>query len=84
MALDEALVPAINNYTGYFTVQDKYGGNSPMYTEPFWLNEVGVKMYRDSKTSPGFISLAVGLVVLLGCFFVTVIVKVSMKKEKVY
>jgi nicastrin len=83
-ALDEALAPAINNYTGYFTVNDYYGGNSPMYTEPFWLNDVGVKMYRDSKTNPGFISLAVGLVSLIGCFFLTVIIKVSMKKEKVY
>jgi nicastrin len=83
-ALDEALVPAANNYTGYFTVNDKYGGNSPIYTEPFWLNDVGVKLYRDSKTNPGFISLAIGLVTLLGCFFVTVILKVSMKKEKVY
>jgi nicastrin len=83
VALDEAIVPALNNATGYFYVSKNDQGISPMYVEPIWSN-VGVRMYRDSKMTPGFMTLALGLGVLVVSFFATIVVKVSMKKEKVY
>jgi nicastrin len=82
--LDEAITPAVNNYTGYFEQSYDDAGISPLWTEPFWSNDVGVKMYRVSKTNPGFISLAAAGIVVAVCFFVTVMVKVGMKKEKLY
>jgi hypothetical protein len=84
IALDEAITPAVNNYTGYFTNRISDKGVSPMWTEPYWDSDTGVKMYRVSKTNPGFVTIAAGAIVLGACFFLAVIVKVGMKKEKVY
>jgi hypothetical protein len=84
IALDEAITPAVNNYTGYFEQSYDDAEISPLWTEPYWSNDVGVKMYRVSKTNPGFISLAASGIVVAVCFFVTVMVKVGMKKEKLY
>ena len=84
LAKDEAIVPALNNSTGFFTFSSGDTGNSPIYTEPYWSSDVGVRMFRETNKSPGFITLAFGFVVLIVCFFMTVVVKVSMKKEKVY
>lgn len=83
IALDEAVEPAANNSTGFFeTPFDE--GVTPLWTEPFWSSEVGVQMYRVSESTPGLPSLAAGGVCLVVCFFLAVIVKVGMRKEKVY
>lgn len=84
IALDEAFTPAVNNYTGYFEFSADDAGVSPAWTEPYWSSNVGVKMYRVTKSGPGFVTIVFGAGVLAGCFFLTVIVKVAMKKEKVY
>ena len=56
-----------------------------MWTEPYWSSDVGVRMYRVAKNgSPGYITLVFGGVSLAVCFFVAVLVKVGMKKVKVY
>mmetsp|Transcript_28826 Transcript_28826/g.81320 ORF Transcript_28826/g.81320 Transcript_28826/m.81320 type:complete len:815 (-) Transcript_28826:91-2535(-) len=83
-ALDESIIPAVNKEPGFFEIDANDAGLSALYTEPFWSSEVGVSLYRDSKTTPGFITLAASAVVVVICFFVTVIVKVSMKKQKLY
>eukprot|EP00934_Nitzschia_sp_Nitz4_P002391 Nitzschia sp. Nitz4//scaffold20_size174350//62996//65293//NITZ4_002094-RA/size174350-processed-gene-0.20-mRNA-1//1//CDS//3329541785//2386//frame0 len=84
IALDEAIEPAANNATGFFEASDYDAGVSPVWTEPYWSYDVGVKMYRVSKRSFGFVTLAVGGIAVGVCFFVAVLVKVGMKKEKVY
>lgn len=84
IALDEAIEPATNTTTGYFVVSDDDNGVSPMWTEPFWSSDVSVKMYRVAAKTPGFLTLAAGGVAVVVCFFITVLVKVGMKKEKVY
>lgn len=84
IALDEGLMPATNNYTGYFVETTNDNGVSPMWTEPYWDSATGVKVYRVSSNIPGFITIAAGGIALAGCFFLAVIVKVGMKKEKVY
>jgi hypothetical protein len=43
-ALDEAIIPAVNNATGYFVISAQDNSVSPMWTEPYWSNEVGIKM----------------------------------------
>eukprot|EP00339_Tiarina_fusa_P008844 CAMPEP_0117078572 /NCGR_PEP_ID=MMETSP0472-20121206/55412_1 /TAXON_ID=693140 ORGANISM="Tiarina fusus, Strain LIS" /NCGR_SAMPLE_ID=MMETSP0472 /ASSEMBLY_ACC=CAM_ASM_000603 /LENGTH=793 /DNA_ID=CAMNT_0004805395 /DNA_START=184 /DNA_END=2565 /DNA_ORIENTATION=+ len=83
-ALDEALVPAVNNYTGYFEVSSSDAGLSPMWTEPYWSSDVGVRMYRVAKSNPGYITLVFGGISLALCFFIAVLVKVGMRKVKVY
>jgi nicastrin len=83
IALDEAVEPATNNATGYFeTPFDE--GVTPMWTEPYWSNEVGIRMYRVSEKSPGLVSLAAGGICLGVCFVLAVMVKMGMRKEKVY
>lgn len=84
VALDEALEPATNNATGYFVVSDDDNQVSPMWTEPYWSNDVGIKMYRVAGHKPGLVSLAIGVVAMGACFFVAVVLKVGMRKEKVY
>jgi nicastrin len=84
IAKDEAIEPALNNATGFFVPSVSDAGISPLYTEPYWDSSVGVKVYRDTDTTPGFVTLGAGFATVILCFFVTVIVKVSMKKAKVY
>ena len=83
IALDEAVEPASQKATGFFeTPYDE--GISPLWAEPYWSNEVGIKMFRVAKERQGFIALAAGGICLAACFFLAVIVKVGMVKEKVY
>lgn len=84
IALDEALNAAPNNSTGYFQMASGDAGLSAVWAEPFWSSDVGVNMYRYSPSNPGWIVLACGAAVLGACFFVAVLVKVGMKKEKLY
>jgi nicastrin len=84
IALDEALDAAANNSTGYFDMVDGDAGLSALWTEPYWSSDVGVNMYRYSTSNPGWIVLAAGIAVVGGCFFTVVLVKVGMKKEKLY
>ena len=83
-ALDESIEPAVNNATGYFVASKYDEGLTPLYTEPFWSSDVGVKMYRSSGNSPGLATLGFGVVVCIVCFFSTLVLKVGMKKSKVY
>ena len=83
IALDEAVEPASQKATGFFeTSYDE--GVSPLWAEPYWSNEVGIKMFRVAEARQGFLSLAAGGICLAACFFLAVIVKVGMVKEKVY
>jgi nicastrin len=84
IALDEALNASPNNSTGYFEMASGDAGLSAVWAEPFWSSEVGVNMYRYSASNPGWIVLVSGAAVLGVCFFVVVLVKVGMKKEKLY
>lgn len=84
VALDEAINAAPNNDTGYFEMSSGDAGASPLWTEPFWSNDVGVKMYRYSSSNPGIFVLVGGAIFLGACFFVVVLVKVAMKKQKLY
>ena len=84
-ALDEALVPAKNKPTGYFVSSgDADGGYSPMYTEPFWSNDIGVRVYRDVGATPGFITLAAGVGVAATSFCAAFVLRVGLKKEKLH
>ncbi|KAG7353544.1 Nicastrin family protein [Nitzschia inconspicua] len=83
VALDEAINAAPNNSTGYFEMSSSDAGASPLWTEPYW-NNVGVKMYRYSSSNPGVFVLLGGAIFLGACFFVVVLLKVAMKKQKLY
>lgn len=84
VALDEAVNAAPNKMTGYFEMSSNDAGVSPLWTEPFWSNDVGVKMYRYSASNPGILVLVGGAVFLGSCFFVVVLIKAAMKKQKLY
>ena len=84
IAKDEAIDAAVNNATGFFVSNPNDAGISPLYTEPFWDANVGVKVYRDTDATPGYVTLGAGFVSLIVCFLGTAVVKVSMKKSKVY
>jgi nicastrin len=84
VALDEAINAAPNKDVGYFEVSSSDAGVSPMWTEPFWSDSVGVKMYRYSSSNPGVFVLVGGAIFLGACFFVVVLLKVAMKKQKLY
>mmetsp|Transcript_90835 Transcript_90835/g.185068 ORF Transcript_90835/g.185068 Transcript_90835/m.185068 type:complete len:800 (+) Transcript_90835:70-2469(+) len=84
IALDEAVDPTPNKATGYFDISNKDSGVSPLWTEPFWSNSVGVNMYRYSDSSAGWYVLGGGAVFSGFCFFLVVLLKVGMKKEKLY
>ncbi len=84
IALDEAVDPTPNKDTGFFDISASDAGVSPLWTEPFWANNVGVTMYRRTESVTGWYVLGGGLVFSCFCFFVTVLLKVGMKKEKLY
>lgn len=84
VALDEALKPAPDMPAGYFKIKDSDSGNSPIYTEPFWSNDVGVHVYRDVGWLPGFFTLVSGLVAGGVSLFAAFVLKVGLKKEKLY
>jgi nicastrin len=83
IALDTSLTPAANVEPGFFSL-DYDDGKTPIWTEPFWSSSVGVKMYRDSASGPGFIALGAGVVLALLMFNFTKKVKSGLQKEKVY
>jgi nicastrin len=84
IALDESLKAAKNMPTGFFVIPDDDAGVSPMYTEPYWSSSVGVRVYRDVGSLPGFFTLAVGLVVGFFSLFAAFVLRVGLKKEKLY
>lgn len=86
VALDEALQPAANMPTGYFVVvdDDAGGGVSPIYVEPFWSPSVGVRVYRDVGALPGVSTLVAGLAVGVASLFGALVLKIGLKKEKLY
>jgi nicastrin len=84
IALDEAVDPTPNKATGFFDISVNDTGISALWTEPFWSNNVGVNMYRHSDSNTGWYVLGGGVVFSGICFFVAVLLKVGMKKEKLY
>lgn len=82
-ALDTSLTAAANEYPGMFSM-DYDDGKTPIWTEPFWSSSVGVKMYRNSATGPGFIALGVGVLAAMLMFKISKKVKSGLQKEKVY
>ena len=83
-ALDEGLEAAENKPTGYFVVSDNDAGISPMFTEPYWSNEVGVRVYRDVGPLPGLITLVAGAAGMATSLCAAFLVRVGLKKEKLY
>jgi nicastrin len=88
VALDEGLRPAVNEPPGFFTPNDENqnynAGTTPVYTEPFWSSAVGVRVYRQSGPWPGIITLIAGGVVASASFFGAVVLKMGLKKEKLF
>mmetsp|Transcript_12149 Transcript_12149/g.25726 ORF Transcript_12149/g.25726 Transcript_12149/m.25726 type:complete len:873 (+) Transcript_12149:109-2727(+) len=84
VALDEAIVPAPNNFTGKFLFSDDDQGVSPVYTEPYWSYDVGVRVYRDAGDSSGDWALVAGIIVSAFSIAATVLLKRRLKKEKLY
>jgi len=84
VALDEALKPAVNKPTGYFEFDENEAGISPVYTEPNWSQFVGVRVYRDAGPIPGFVTLAIGAVVMALSICSAFVLRVGLKKEKLY
>jgi len=84
MALDEALVAKPGKGTGYFVQSEDDQGISPIYTEPFWSNDVGVRVYRDVGALPGVVTLIVGVAMFGLCAMAAFVLKVGLKKEKMY
>ena len=87
-ALDEAIMPALNDGTGKFVVQN--GGNddneyldSALYTEPNWSADVGVRIYRDAGDF-GYWALFVGFLSAAGFTGASLYIKTALKKEKMY
>lgn len=85
IALDEALEAALNEPTGFFQLNENLDtGISPIYTEPYWSPSVGVRVYRTVGQLPGIVTLVVGIAVGAGSFFAALVLKVGLKKEKLY
>lgn len=84
VALDEAIVPAPNNFTGWFLFSENDQGVSPVYTEPYWSPDVGVRVYRDAGDKSGDWALGAGLIVSAVSILSTVLLKRRLKKEKLY
>jgi nicastrin len=85
IAVDESLDASPNYPTGYFQFND-YNNNeqSALYTEPFWSSNVGIRVYRDSSSIPGFITFGIGIVMGAISMFSAFVLKVGLKKEKLY
>lgn len=84
MALDEALEAKPGYSTGYFVQNENDEGISAVYTEPYWSNDVGVRVYRDVGKLPGIVTLVVGVVIFGLCSLAAFVLKVGLKKEKMY
>lgn len=84
VSLDEALQPAAGMPTGYFEVSENDAGVTPLWTEPYWSNDVGVQIYREVGWMPGFFTLVAGLVAVAVSLFGAFVLKIGLKKEKLY
>jgi nicastrin len=84
MALDEALEAKPGMSTGYFQQSENDEGISPVYTEPYWSNDVGVRVYRSVGALPGVLTLGVGGVISALCVLGAFVLRVGLKKEKMY
>jgi nicastrin len=84
IALDEAVDPSPSKATGFFDISSDDAGVSALWTEPFWSTSVGVNLYRHSDSNAGWYVLGGGALFSGFCFFVAVLLKVGMKKEKLY
>lgn len=83
LALDEGLVASPNNSTGVFIPSDDDDDISPMYTEPYWSNDIGVHVYRASGSSASW-TLGVGFVTAAGCVAASIFLNRSLRKQKLY
>ena len=83
-AFDEAISPAKNKHPGYFEINENDQGISAMYTEPFWSNSVGVRIYRDAGNKPGIMASSLGAAFCLVCVGLVYRLKKRLVKEKVY
>lgn len=83
IALDEAFIASPNNRTGVFVVSDKDQGVTPMYTEPFWSNNIGVHVYRATKKSATW-TFFLGPVTTIVCITLVIQTRRSLRKEKLY
>ena len=83
IALDEAITPSSNNGTSVFKVSENDDGTSPMYTEPYWGNDIGVHIFRAANGAADW-TLAIGLVTTFGCVGITILLNRRLRKEKLY
>ncbi|KAL9186946.1 hypothetical protein ACHAXT_010666 [Thalassiosira profunda] len=83
-ALDEALEATANMGPGMFDVREDDEGISALYTEPYWSNYVGVRIYNDAGNSPGVYAASIGAVFALASMVFVWRLKKKMTKEKVY
>ena len=83
-ALDEAISPATNYKTGLFVLQDDDQGISAMYTEPYWSQYVGVRIYRNAGKAPGIWASSLGSLFGLICVGLVYRLKKKFLKENVY
>jgi len=83
IALDEAIIPSPNNGTGVFIVSKDDAGVSPMYTEPYWSNDIGVQVFRAATGAANW-TLGIGIFVAIGCVAATITFKKHLHKEKLY
>jgi len=83
LALDEAIIPAPNNYTGMFMVSEDDEGVSPMYSEPYWSNDIGIHIYRDGGENGAWV-ISFGLIVAGAWLVGTTLMKSRLRKEKLY
>ena len=81
--LDEAIIPSPNNGTGIFQVSGDDEGTSPMYTEPYWSNDIGVHVFRASGGAAHW-TLGLGVAATVGCIAATILLNRRLKKEKLY
>jgi hypothetical protein len=83
VALDDAIIPSPNNGTGIFIVSQDDTGVTPMYTEPYWSNDIGVQVFRASNGAANW-TLGIGISVAIGCVAATIIFKKRLQNEKLY
>jgi nicastrin len=84
VALDEALLPEPNQPPGFFSPNPDDSGKTPVYTEPNWSSNVGVRVYRKSGPLPGILTLVAGVGFASVSFFSAVALKMGLKKEKLF
>ena len=83
IALDEAIIPSPNNGTGIFKISDDDDGSSPMYTEPYWSNGIGVQVFRAADGAANW-TVIIGAASTLGCIAATIFLNRRLRKEKLY